>query len=221
MSCLLFFNFILLLLSITLLILGLTTSRWLVFVDDNITNLTSERSNGIISSCHRLYRQIDTDQYSTINNLTISSNSIYVDAYVCFNRLLKWHNASMIGPELLDYQKVLIGISLGCVFTSIIALLLTQLINTNASFHNLRLSKRMIECLLIANILTVVLALITLALFLGFERLQTITAYGFSFWSFVAGTCCIFISCILTAVYRIDVEFEFRRYRHESVATLC
>jgi hypothetical protein len=97
----------------------------------------------------------------------------------------------------------------------------------------------MIECLLIANILTgmsilfvlitllsfslciVVLALITLALFLGFERLQTITAYGFSFWSFVAGTCCIFISCILTAVYRIDVEFEFRRYRHESVATLC
>jgi uncharacterized membrane protein (DUF485 family) len=67
----------------------------------------------------------------------------------------------------------------------------------------------------------VVLALVTLALFLGFERLQTITAYGFSFWSFVAGTCCIFISCILTAVYRIDVEFEFRRYRHESVATLC
>ena len=68
---------------------------------------------------------------------------------------------------------------------------------------------------------TVVLALVTLALFLGFERLQTITAYGFSFWAFVAGTCCVFISCILTAVYRIDVEFEFRRYRHESVATLC
>ena len=68
---------------------------------------------------------------------------------------------------------------------------------------------------------TVVLALVTLALFLGFERLQTITAYGFSFWSFVVGTCCVFISCILTAVYRIDVEFEFRRYRHESVATLC
>jgi uncharacterized membrane protein (DUF485 family) len=99
----------------------------------------------------------------------------------------------------------------------------------------------MIEFLLIANILTgmsnlfcfgikssffcysfkVVLALVTLALFLGFERLQTITAYGFSFWSFVIGTCCVFISCILTAVYRIDVEFEFRRYRHESVATLC
>ena len=67
----------------------------------------------------------------------------------------------------------------------------------------------------------VVLALITLALFLGFERLQTITAYGYSFWAFVAGTCCVFVSCILTAVYRIDVEFEFRRYRHESVATLC
>jgi hypothetical protein len=100
----------------------------------------------------------------------------------------------------------------------------------------------MIESLLIANILTgmwvlfvfekilyiyicfslkVVLALVTLALFLGFERLQTITAYGYSFWSFVAGACCVFVSCILTAVYRIDVEFEFRRYRHESVATLC
>ncbi|CAF0827024.1 unnamed protein product [Rotaria sp. Silwood1] len=111
--------------------------------------------------------------------------------------------------------------SFGCVFAAIIALLLTQLINTNASFNNFRFSKRMVECLLIADILTVVLALITLALFLGFERLQTLTAYGFSFWSFVAGTCCIFISCILTAVYRIDVEFEFRRYRHESVATLC
>jgi len=224
MSCLLFFNFILLLLSIVLLILGITTSRWLVFVDDNTPNLTSERSNGIISSCQRLYRQGNTDQYSTINNLTSStssSNSIYDDAYVCFNRLLKWHDASIIGPELLDYQKVLIGISFGCVFVSIIALLLTQLINTNASFHNLLLSKRMIEFLLIANILTVVLALVTLALFLGFERLQTITAYGFSFWSFVAGTCCIFISCILIAVYRIDVEFEFRRYQHESVATLC
>jgi hypothetical protein len=102
MSCVLFFNFILLLLSITLLILGVSTSRWLVFVDDNTTNLTSERSNGIISSCQRLYRQGNTDQYSTINNLTTSSNnSIYDDAYICFNRLLKWHNTSIIGPELL------------------------------------------------------------------------------------------------------------------------
>jgi len=106
MSCLIFFNFILLLLSITLLILGVTTSRWLVFVDDNTTNMTSERSNGIISSCQRLYRQGNTDQYSTINNSTSSiSNSVYDDAYVCFNRLLKWHNASIIGPELLGKLK--------------------------------------------------------------------------------------------------------------------
>ena len=68
---------------------------------------------------------------------------------------------------------------------------------------------------------TVILALITLALFLGFERLQSIIIYGYSFWVYVAGTCAAFLSCILTAVYRIDVEFEFRRYRHESVATLC
>lgn len=106
MGCLLLFNFILLLLSITLLILGVTTSRWLVFVDDNTTDITSERSNGIISSCQRLYRQGNMDQYSTINNLTTSSsNSIYDDAYVCYNRLLKWHNASIIGPELLGELK--------------------------------------------------------------------------------------------------------------------
>ncbi|CAF2397857.1 unnamed protein product [Rotaria sp. Silwood2] len=169
MSCLLFFNFILLLFAITLLLLGITTSRWLVIVDNNTSYISSENSNGIVSSCQRLYRQGNTDKYITVNNETNSINQyIYDDAYVCFNRLLKWYNASMVGPELL-----------------------------------------------------VVLALITLALFLGFERLQTLTAYGFSFWSFVAGTSCVFISCILTAVYRIDVEFEFRRYRHESVATLC
>ena len=68
---------------------------------------------------------------------------------------------------------------------------------------------------------SVILALITLALFLGFERLQSIIFYGYSFWVYVAGTSSAFLSCILTAVYRIDVEFEFRRYRHESVATLC
>jgi hypothetical protein len=106
MSCLLFFNFILLLLSITLLILGITTSRWLVLVDDNTTNITSERTNGIISSCRRLYRLDNTDQYSTLNNSTSSSsNSIYDDAYVCFNRLLKWHNASITGPQLLGKLK--------------------------------------------------------------------------------------------------------------------
>lgn len=106
MSCLLLFNFILLLLSITLLILGVTTSRWLVFIDNNTPDIMSERTNGIISSCQRLYRQGNTDQYSTINNLTTSSNnSIYDDAYICFNRLLKWYNASIIGPELLGKLK--------------------------------------------------------------------------------------------------------------------
>jgi hypothetical protein len=110
MSCLLFFNFILLLLSITLLILGVTTSRWLVFVDDNTNNVTSERSNGVISSCQRLYRQGNLDQYSTINNSTTSSE--YDDAYVCFNRLLKWHNASVIGPELLGKLKKPINCSM-------------------------------------------------------------------------------------------------------------
>jgi len=103
MSCILFFNFILLLLSITLLILGVTTSRWLVFNDDNTNHYTNERSLGIISSCQRLYRQGNTDQYLTINNLTGTNlmNSIYDDAYVCYNRLLKWHNTSINGPELL------------------------------------------------------------------------------------------------------------------------
>ncbi|CAF4864938.1 unnamed protein product, partial [Rotaria magnacalcarata] len=114
-------------------------------------------------------------------------------------------------------QKVLIGLSIGSVFLAIIALLLTQLINANASFHNFKCSKRMVECLLVFDILSVVLALITLALFLGINGLQTLTAYGFSFWSFVAGTCCVFLSCIVTAVYRIDVEFEFRRYRHDII----
>ncbi|CAF1429091.1 unnamed protein product [Rotaria sordida] len=222
MSCLLFFNFILLIFAITLLILGITTSRWLILIDNNTDHIISEKSNGIVSFCQRLYRQGNTDNYLTVNNGTSSiDKNIYDDAYICYNRLLKWHNATIIGPELLDYQKALIGMSFGCVFVAIIALFLSQLINTNTSFNNFRFSKHMVECLLIADILAVVLALITLALFLGFERLQTLTAYGYSFWSFVAGTCCIFISCILTAVYRIDVEFEFRRYRHESVATLC
>lgn len=145
----------------------------------------------------------------------------------------------------IDYQKVLIGISFASGLMSIVSLFLTQLLKTNASFHNLSCSKRIIEFLLITTILTgrsnsssielndhlkfivlfyiplVILALITLALFLGFERLQNIIFYGYSFWVYVAGTCSAFVSCILTAVYRIDVEFEFRRYRHESVATLC
>lgn len=110
MSCLLFFNFILLLHSITLLILGVTTSRWLVFNDDTSNSLLNERSIGIISSCQRLYRQGTTDQYSTINNFTTtgSTNSIYDDAYVCYNRLLKWHHTSINGPELLGKQDIII-----------------------------------------------------------------------------------------------------------------
>lgn len=64
-------------------------------------NITSERSIGIISSCQRLYRQGNTDQYSTTNNLSTSnSNNAYDDAYVCFNRLLKWYDTSINGPEL-------------------------------------------------------------------------------------------------------------------------
>ncbi|CAF4674890.1 unnamed protein product, partial [Rotaria sp. Silwood2] len=102
MSCLLFFNFILLLFAITLLLLGITTSRWLVIVDNNTSYISSENSNGIVSSCQRLYRQGNTDKYITVNNETNSINQyIYDDAYVCFNRLLKWYNASMVGPELL------------------------------------------------------------------------------------------------------------------------
>ncbi|CAF0827042.1 unnamed protein product [Rotaria sp. Silwood1] len=105
MSCLLFFNFILLLFAITFLILGITTSRWLVLIDNNTNHITSENSNGIVSSCQRLYRQGNTDKYLTVNNATnINDINIYDDAYVCFNRLLKWHNASIVGPELLGQR---------------------------------------------------------------------------------------------------------------------
>ena len=45
------------------------------------------------------------------------------------------------------------GIAFGCALTSVVALLLTQLLHTNASFHHLRLSKRIIECLLVATVL--------------------------------------------------------------------
>ena len=58
------------------------------------------------------------------------------------------------GDLSLDYQKTLIGISFGSAFASIVALFLTQLLKTNASFHNLRCSKRIIECLLMVDILT-------------------------------------------------------------------
>jgi hypothetical protein len=55
---------------------------------------------------------------------------------------------------ITDYQKVLIGTSFGCVFIAVISLILTQFINTEASFYKIRLSKRIIDCLLITNILT-------------------------------------------------------------------
>jgi hypothetical protein len=85
--------------AVTLLILGVTTTRWLVFTETNNTNLRTERSIGIIYLCQRLYQQELTGLYSTISNST--SNSAYDDAYVCYNRLLKWYNASISGPELL------------------------------------------------------------------------------------------------------------------------
>ena len=109
MSCLLFFNFLLLFLSISLFILGVTTSRWLVFLDENSNSVITERSNGILTSCQRLYRQNNLEQYSTVYNLTSSSRDIqnlYDDAYVCFNRLLKWHNSSISGPDLLGKLKL-------------------------------------------------------------------------------------------------------------------
>ena len=108
MSCLLFFNFLLLFLSISLFILGVTTSRWLVFLDENSNSMITERSNGILTSCQRLYRQNNLEQYSIVYNLTSSSRDIqnlYDDAYVCFNRLLKWHNSSISGPDLLGKLK--------------------------------------------------------------------------------------------------------------------
>ena len=99
MGCLVFFNFLLLATAVTLLILGVTTTRWLVFTETNNINLRTERSIGIIYACQRLYYQNVTDLYSTISNF--SSNSAYDDAYVCYNRLFKWYNASISGPELL------------------------------------------------------------------------------------------------------------------------
>jgi len=52
------------------------------------------------------------------------------------------------------YQKALIGISFGCVFVAVISLLLTQLIDTEASFYKINLSKRIVDYLLITDILT-------------------------------------------------------------------
>ncbi|CAF1142896.1 unnamed protein product [Rotaria sordida] len=181
MNCILLFHFILLIISITLLILGISTSRWLVYVNEDSTGIINEYSKGILINCHRFYRSRNVDQYLIMNNLTSSNNYINRNVYICFNHLYKWYNSSINGPELLNYHKVLIGISFGCIFIAIISLLLTQCINTERSFYNIHLSKRIVNYLLITNILTGILALITLILFFGFEYLQNIINYGYSF----------------------------------------
>ena len=63
--------------------------------------MTSEQSNGIVVSCQRLYHDDNTDKYlAAIKSTSRISDNIYDDAYVCFNRLFKWHNSSISGPEL-------------------------------------------------------------------------------------------------------------------------
>ena len=109
MSCLLFLNFLLLIFAIALLILGITTPRWLVVVDESIAGARSERSIGIIASCQRLYRQAADDQFSTVTNVSSASNALdEEDASVCFNRLLKWNNATSAGPALLGMPMKLV-----------------------------------------------------------------------------------------------------------------
>lgn len=103
MACLLFFNFLLLTSAVTLLLLGITTNRWLVFTDGDQSLIESERSIAILYSCHRLYRQGNSDQYSLLKNLTIRNTDD--EAFVCYNRLLKWANSSISGPELLGEKK--------------------------------------------------------------------------------------------------------------------
>jgi hypothetical protein len=103
MSCLLFFNFLLSLMTITLFIVGTTTPKWLVFIDRNDFNFECEHTIGIIATCQRLYRQGIADQYATISNAT--SKNMNADAYVCYNRLLKWLNTSIHGPELLGKRR--------------------------------------------------------------------------------------------------------------------
>ncbi|CAF3017964.1 unnamed protein product [Rotaria socialis] len=191
---------------------GFSTSRWLVHVDENATGTISEYSKGILMVCQHLYQQHNIDQYLTMNEIISSNNYINTNFYKCYNRLHKWHNPSINGPEILDYHKLLIVTSFSCILIAITSLLITQFVNTERSYDKIQFSKCIVNCLLAANIITCILALTTLTLFFGFERLQNIIDYGYSFWSFVAGTCCIFLCCILIGVFRIDVEFEFRRY---------
>ena len=76
--------------------MGIATPRWLIYVNENPTGVVNEHLNGIVKICQRLYRQGNTDQYSSKSNTYMSGN-----AYICFNYLFKWHNASINGPELL------------------------------------------------------------------------------------------------------------------------
>jgi len=102
MNCILFFHFILLFISITLLISGISTSKWFIYIHENTTGIISrEYSNGIIKICQRLYRQGNTDQYSFMYNWINNDSYINDDVYICFNRLFKWYNAAISGPELL------------------------------------------------------------------------------------------------------------------------
>jgi hypothetical protein len=110
MNCILLFHFVLLLISITLLILSISTSRWIVYTNKNSIGTISEYSNGIIVICQRFYHQGNTDRYSFINNSIGSNSSINDEVYVCFNRLSKWYNPSINGPELLS--KLMKSISL-------------------------------------------------------------------------------------------------------------
>lgn len=99
MACLLFFNFLLITSAVTLLLLGITTSRWLVLTDGDQTFIESERTISILYSCQRLYRQGNSEQFSLIKNLTNRNSDD--EAFVCYNRLFKWANVSAVGPELL------------------------------------------------------------------------------------------------------------------------
>ncbi len=96
MNCILLFHFVLLLISITLLILSISTSRWIVYSNKNSIGTISEQSIGIIVICQQFYRQNNVDLHPSINNTTSNDK-----VYTCFNRLFKWYNSSINGPELL------------------------------------------------------------------------------------------------------------------------
>ncbi|CAF4891879.1 unnamed protein product [Rotaria sp. Silwood1] len=108
MSRILLFHFVLLIISISLLIFGISTPRWLIYLNENTTGTINEYSKGILIICHRFYRSYNVDQYSIMNNLTNNNNYIYNNIYICFNRLYKWYNSSISGPELLSVLTLII-----------------------------------------------------------------------------------------------------------------